>query len=159
MTRMSSLRVAQAPRNKRVKISICSCIHQRVFIDRPKAVWYLSDVWQEIVELMRFIFQLLKIFFTQLYIIYSPSHTLKCKLRPCRNILFFSNSISKCAATHNHCGRSLHIQQLQMICERLSSKKIGLLILYLVECGITPKFKSSCPSEYTNNERCSIFAR
>ena len=66
MTGMSSLRVAQAPRNKRVKISTCSCIHQRVFINRPNAVWYLSDVWQEIMELMGLVLQLLKIFFTQL---------------------------------------------------------------------------------------------
>ncbi len=51
MTRMFSLRVEQAPRNKRFKISTCSCIHPRVFINRPNAVWYLPDVWQEIMGL------------------------------------------------------------------------------------------------------------
>ncbi len=35
-------------------------------MDRPNVVWYLSDFWQEIMELMGLVLQLLKIVFTQL---------------------------------------------------------------------------------------------
>ncbi len=73
LTRTYSLRIVQAQRNKRVKISTCSCILQmvHVFINRPLCrMVQVPDVWQEIVERMGLVLKVLKIFFRQVLLLW-----------------------------------------------------------------------------------------
>ncbi len=53
-----------------LKYPLVHAFLQRVFINRLNGIWDLSDVWQEIMELMGLVLQLLKIFFTELLLPY-----------------------------------------------------------------------------------------